>query len=46
VLAMNVSSDARQQVTDLAGLISLALALAPAFRAAAQRLDRKKDDDQ
>jgi hypothetical protein len=30
----------------LAGLIALALALAPEFKKVARRLDRKKDDEQ
>jgi hypothetical protein len=45
LIAMQVSREARQEVTDLAGLVSLALALAPAFRAAAQRMNRKSDDE-
>jgi hypothetical protein len=43
-LAAQVSPDARQQVSELAGIFALALALAPGFKTAAERFSSRKND--
>ena len=45
LLGAQVNADTRQQISELAGLIALALALAPEFRKVAKRLSSPKDDD-